>query len=812
MPFPSPKRCTLGLGTLVLVLSSAACSDQPPALVAPEAVPPVSLDLSGIPSSVVTPLTLTSTAPSRSFTSPSGLTTFVGQYTATGGGTIGSFLVYCINFANGINVGETWNVRTLTFDEAIQPANLAAVQRTLGAGITAGDILFKLRQSAYLADQFGPTLTPDWDEIQFGTWKLFQLSPTQITQLVPTTPAREAELVADAAAFAGSSASTATWRLMVDARAWDPNVAASSLRQTMITRTQPAALGDFVWHDLNANGVQDAGEPGIPGATVTATGPNGPLPPAVTDAAGRYEFTNLARGTYTVCAALPAGFTDISPAGQGGDPAKDSDGTGATNCASVTLALGETNLTIDFGFFQRAALGDFVWYDQNGNGVQDAGEAGIPDATVTLDGPGGPQSTTTDANGAYGFANLLPGTYTVCVAATPAGFAGPSPTTQGGNPATDSNGLGGIPNCAAPVTLQSGDTDNTIDFGYLPLGSIGDRVWNDLNGDGVQDAGEAGLSGWTVTITGPVNASTTTGANGLYDFPNLPAGVYTACVTPVSGFAQTYDLDGLQTANCAEVMLGLGQNRDDVDFGYRVPPVVKTGTIGNYTWIDANGNGRQDAGEPFLNGVTLTLGGTATGTQVTAGGGLYLFTGLGAGNYTVQATAPAGFTFTTPNAFGTNTGNDSNVSPSMVTLATDDSNDLTIDFGFVALAGGGQGCTPGYWRQPHHFDSWKWYSPTDMLDAVFGVTFRSTAKNNPKGPLTLRDAVQLNGNGNGEQLFRHGTAALLNAVYQSGVSYQYTAAQVITMVRSAWLSGNATTISNTHKMLATANERGCPLN
>jgi len=349
----------------------------------------------------------------------------------------------------------------------------------------------------------------------------------------------------------------------------------------------------------------------------------------------------------------------------------------------------------------------------------------------------------------------------------------------------------------------------------IPLGSIGDRVWNDTDADGVQDAGEAGLNGWTVTIRNASNVvvgTATTSVDGNYTFPNLLAGTYSVCVTPLGGLTQTYDLDGVGTANCASVGLAVGQNRTDVDFGYRQPPVVATGEIGNYTWIDANGNGRQDVGEPALNGVQLVLGGAATANTTSASGGSYLFSALLAGNYTVTATAPAGFTFTTVNAAGTNGTNDSNGSPSSVTLATNSSSDRTIDFGFTPRAGGGQGCTPGYWKQSQHFDSWKWYTQTDMVDAVFGVTYRSTHKQNPKGPLTLLEALELNGNGNSEQLFRHGTAALLNAVYQSGVSSPYTAAQVIAMVRNAWNSGNSASIANATSLLSNANELGCPLN
>ena len=48
------------------------------------------------------------------------------------------------------------------------------------------------------------------------------------------------------------------------------------------------------------------------------------------------------------------------------------------------LAAGETNLTVDAGFYQVAALGDYVWNDANINGMQDVGEPGIGGVLVTL--------------------------------------------------------------------------------------------------------------------------------------------------------------------------------------------------------------------------------------------------------------------------------------------------------------------------------------------------------------------------------------------------------------------------------------------
>ena len=115
----------------------------------------------------------------------------------------------------------------------------------------------------------------------------------------------------------------------------------------------PAALGDFVWHDLNKNGIQDAGEPGIAGVTVRLFDcASTQLATTTTNASGLYLFSNLTPGGYSVQFVLPTGYA-FTLQNQGADDAKDSDAnttTGRTGC--YTLAAGETNLTVDAGMFQ----------------------------------------------------------------------------------------------------------------------------------------------------------------------------------------------------------------------------------------------------------------------------------------------------------------------------------------------------------------------------------------------------------------------------------------------------------------------------
>jgi hypothetical protein len=113
---------------------------------------------------------------------------------------------------------------------------------------------------------------------------------------------------------------------------------------------------------------------------------------------------------------------------------------------------------------------------------------------------------------------------------------------------------------------------------------------------------------------------------------------------------------------------------------------------------------------------------------------------------------------------------------------------------------GGEGCTPGYWRQEQHFDSWVGYYPSNDFGFVFDVspTF---------DPHSLLDAVWLGGAGE-SALARHAVAALLNAS-NPGVNYAYSVSQVIAMVQFAYESG---AFEATKDLFAEQNEAGCPLN
>ncbi|MBK8737149.1 MAG: hypothetical protein IPL98_15070 [Saprospiraceae bacterium] len=298
---------------------------------------------------------------------------------------------------------------------------------------------------------------------------------------------------------------------------------------------QPASLGNYVWEDLNKNGIQEAGEPGVNGVTVLLKNANGTVLQSTVTAtnagtAGYYQFTNLAPGDYIVMFMTPTGYNETTP--NTTTDANDSDADPATGNSPLTnLVSGESDQTIDAGIYRPATIGDYVWRDTDGDGIQDPTELGINGVTVLLKDAttlAVLQTTVTTNGGPTGGAGYYsftadPGTYVVMFMAPTGNTLSP---TGNGTTTTDSdpNPTTGNSN---PVTVTSGGSNQTIDAGLYQPASLGNYVWEDLNKNGIQEAGEPGVNGVTVLLKnagGIVLQTTVTTTNagtaGYYQFTN----------------------------------------------------------------------------------------------------------------------------------------------------------------------------------------------------------------------------------------------------------------------------------------------------
>ena len=124
-------------------------------------------------------------------------------------------------------------------------------------------------------------------------------------------------------------------------------------------------------------------------------------------------------------------------------------------------------LPLFFLFAVTAALGDLVWLDSNGNGVQDAGEPGVAGVVVELlQGSTVIANTTTSSSGLYSFTDLTPGTYSVVFHA-PSGYSF-SPALQGSNASLDSDVIVATTGQTGTITLAAGETNNNVDAGLVP--------------------------------------------------------------------------------------------------------------------------------------------------------------------------------------------------------------------------------------------------------------------------------------------------------------------------------------------------------
>jgi len=352
-------------------------------------------------------------------------------------------------------------------------------------------------------------------------------------------------------------------------------------------------LGDFVWHDLDGDGIQDNNEPGIEGLFVRLYNSLGFLVDvAVTDASGFYLFEEVFPGNYFIGVDLVDDYISTLP-NQGSNDNIDNDlndenGEGTTS----VFNLGDDDLTIDLGLVQCAQIGELVWFDYNENDIEDITENGINGMKVELyrfeplgwtltdfQYTGHKPGTPSD-DGYYKFC-VRPGRYYLRFLNPPQSLVLARPNR--GNDELDSdvtNRFG--PGTTDEINVLSGDELCNISAGYYPMGTISDYIWMDENQNGMRESGEQGIEGVIVramNIEGIEVQSTVSQSDGSYVLDYLPKDSYYLEVVPPSGMVASVsnagtnetldsDIDGSNGANTTSLFqVNPGDFIDDISIG-----------------------------------------------------------------------------------------------------------------------------------------------------------------------------------------------------------------------------------------------------
>lgn len=215
----------------------------------------------------------------------------------------------------------------------------------------------------------------------------------------------------------------------------------------------------------------------------------------------------------------------------------------------------------------QGTLGDFVWLDGNENGVQDEEEPGLPGVMVHLETCTGTTIATTlsDPAGAYALRGLTAGDYRLRFDAPFAHVFSPRAATSDYRIDSNPDPATGTTSC---VALASPQQRMTIDAGLIleERAQVGDRIWHDLDRDGVQDHHEPGFAQASVvleTCGGSVLQTATTDGNGRYLFDWLADGEYRLRFVAPGGytFSPKNAIDDFRIDSNAHPVSGLGSCR-----------------------------------------------------------------------------------------------------------------------------------------------------------------------------------------------------------------------------------------------------------
>lgn len=332
-------------------------------------------------------------------------------------------------------------------------------------------------------------------------------------------------------------------------------------------------LEGLIYADLNANGTRDAGEPGIEAVRVIVVNANGNGQTTLTNADGVWS-TQVIEGNANIIidlTSLPEGYRQT----EGSDP------------SSVIIITDETVQAEAKGYTFEGDASGHLYFDTNGNGVQDSAELDMPNVDVLVtDQYGNAQTVTTDAEGDW-LATVLFGPVEVNIDESDPDFPSGAFQTEGDNPSSHS--------------IPQGQETFTENDGFFQSGIVSGIVYFDDNGNGNLDTGEPGISNVPVEITTSLGdvISLNTDGNGGWS-TRVPEGT---TVSLIDETAPDFTVGATQTEgdNPTTTEVVNGQTYEEFD-GY-----LGSGILRGHLYFDDNGNSTQDVGEPDMPNVDVEI-------------------------------------------------------------------------------------------------------------------------------------------------------------------------------------------------------------
>lgn len=277
------------------------------------------------------------------------------------------------------------------------------------------------------------------------------------------------------------------------------------------------------------------------------------------------------------------------------EPAPTTEESASTTSPTATIETSEETTPVITTTEQRTTrprsnkicVGDYVWFDENRNGLQDEGEKPVPNVKVTVtDSNGEEHIAITDENGKWTVCDIETGK-TKITFDVPGGYE----VTKSVPDAPGRNSVGSV--SERNVT----DNDFDIDLGIIPVPGtpegicVGDYVWVDRNKDGLQDAGETPVEGVKVTVTDSNGEEhvTVTDENGKWIVCDIETGETKVKFDVPSGFEVTKnvpDAVGKNSVGSSSVHI-IEKDNFDIDMGVikKEEGLARTGVDNMGIWL-----------------------------------------------------------------------------------------------------------------------------------------------------------------------------------------------------------------------------------